>query len=179
MQQLVGNFRWSSTSRLGKLFHIGTVPNTKGDIFAFDLRMMVSFQEGQYRPIAMYARRAPQPLERELGPGASSWSILGTNLSRKRGEDQWVTEPNRLLMLDRRDFGKLGLGIDDLIDAYIQAVLAHRAIDRLAQQLVKRGGGFRKELFRSLNNDESLLREIRVDATPRARRKDAEAASDA
>jgi hypothetical protein len=171
VQQLVGNFRWSSTSRRGKLFHIGTVPNSKGEIFAFDLRMMVSWQEDQYRPIAMYARRAPQPLEHELGPGTSSWSVLGTNLSRKRSDDQWTTEPNRLLMMDRKDFGKLGLGIDDLIDAYIQAVLAHRAIDKLAQQLVKRGGGFRRDLFRSLNNDASLLREIRVDTSPRGKPK--------
>jgi hypothetical protein len=169
VQQLVGNFRWSSTSRRGKLFHIGTVPNSKGEIYAFDLRMMVSWQEDQYRPIAMYARRAPQPLERELGPGTSSWSVLGTNLSRKRSEDEWTTEPNRLLMMDRKDFGKLGLGIDDLIDAFIQSVLAHRAIDKLAQQLVKRGGGFRSELFASLNNDTNLLREIRVDAAPRTK----------
>ncbi|MFT5292559.1 MAG: hypothetical protein ACI82F_004647 [Planctomycetota bacterium] len=172
VQQLVGNFRWSSTSRRGKLFHIGTVPNTKGQIYAFDLRVMVSWQETQYRPVAMYARRAPQQLERELGPTTSSWSVLGTNLSRKQGDDQWTTEPNRLLMMDRKDFGRLGLGIDDLIDAYIQSVLAHRAIDNLAQRLVKRGGGFRSDLFRSLNNDESLLREIRVDSEPlRARSK--------
>ncbi|MDF1798355.1 MAG: hypothetical protein P1V81_04195 [Planctomycetota bacterium] len=169
VQQLVGNFRWSSTSRRGKLFHIGTVPNSKGQIYAFDLRMMISWQEDQYRPIAMYARRAPQALERELGPKTSSWSVLGTNLSRKVSEDTWTTEPNRLLMMDRKDFGKLGLGIDDLIDAYIQAVLAHRAIDNLAQQLVKRGGGFRTELFRSLNNDASLLREIRVDGPTRTK----------
>lgn len=166
VQQLVGNIRWSSTSRRGKLFHIGTVPNSKGEIYAFDLRMMVSWQNDQYRPVAMYARRAPQPLARELGPKTSSWSVLGTNLSRKLGEDEWATEPNRLLMMDRKDFGKLGLGIDDLIDAYIQSVLAHSAIDNLAQKLVKRGGGFRRDLFRSLNNDASLMSEIRIDRSP-------------
>jgi len=139
------------------------VPNTKGAIYAFDLRMMISWQGDHYRPVAMYARRAPHQLEEELGPGTSSWSVLGTNLSRKRGEDQWETEPTWLMMMDRRDFGRLGLGIDDLIDAYLQAVLAHRAIDNLAQKLVKRGGGLRTELFRSLSSDASLLREIRVD----------------
>ena len=168
VQQLVGNVHWSSTSRRGKLFHIGTVPDSKGLIYAFDLRMMVSWQESEYRPVAMYARRAPQPLERELGPGTSSWSVLGTNLSRKRSDDVWTTEPNRLLMMDRKDYAKLGLGIDDLIDAYIQAVLAHRAIDELAQQLVMRGGGLRRDLFASLNNDASLLNEIRVDAPTRS-----------
>ena len=42
----------------------------------------------------------------------------------------------------------------------MQAVLANRAIDDLARKLVKRGGGFRTELFKSLNNDEQLLSEI-------------------
>lgn len=163
VQQLVGNVHWSSTSRTGKLFHIGTIPNTKGQIFAFDLRVMVSWQKDQYRPVAMYARRARKPLERQLDDGASSWAVLGTNLSRKEGAG-WTTEPNRLLMMDRRDFSKLGLGIDDLIDAYFQAVLCHRAIDNLGRKLVKRGGGFRSELFKSLIHDPSLLAEIRVDA---------------
>lgn len=167
VQQLVGNVRWSSRSRRGKLFHIGTIPNSKGHIYAFDLRMMVSWQGDQYRPVAMYARRARKPLEQELETGTSSWAVLGTNLSRK-ADGGWTTEPNRLLMMDRRDFSKLGLGIDDLIDAYVQAVLCHRAIDNLAQRLVKRGGGFRAELFKSLNNDPSLLSEIRVDSGTQA-----------
>lgn len=163
VQQLVGNFAWSSTTRRGKLFHIGTVPNQKGQIFAFDMRMMISWSGDHYRPVSMYARRAPKQLERELDSGASSWSVLGTNLSRKIQDEEWTTEPSRLLMMDRRDFPKLGLGLDDLIDAFIQAVLAHRAIDNLAQQLTKRGGGFRTDLFASLNDDASLLEEIRVD----------------
>ena len=163
VQQLVGNVEWSSQSRDGKLFHIGTIPNSKGHIFAFDLRVMVSWQKDQYRPVAMYARRARKPLERELHDGASSWEVLGTNLSRKEGTG-WTTEPNRLLMMDRRDFSKLGLGMDDLIDAYVQAVLCHRAIDVLGAKLVKRGGGFRRDLFKSLIHDPSLLDEIRVDA---------------
>ena len=34
--------------------------------------------------------------------------------------------------------------------------------DDLAQRLVKRGGGFRRELFRSLNNDAALLDEVNL-----------------
>lgn len=161
VQQLVGNFRWSSTSSRGKVFNIGTVPDKKERIFVFDLRMMVSWQETKYAPVAMYARRAPMPMAAELEPGTPSWMILGTNLSKKVGEEQWETEPSRLLMMDRKDFGRLGLGLDDLIEAFVQSVLANSAIDDLAKQLVKRGGGFRIELFRSLNNDELLLDEVR------------------
>jgi hypothetical protein len=160
VQQLVGNHRWSSTSSQGKVFNIGTVPNKKDKIFIFDLRMMVSWQGSSYKPVAMYARRAPLPMEGDLQAGTDSWMILGTNLSIKVGEEKWDTEPRRLIMMDRKDFGKLGLGLDDLIESFVQAVLANRAIDDLARKLVKRGGGFRTELFKSLNNDEQLLSEI-------------------
>ena len=167
VQQLVGGAHWSSTGHSGKLYHIGTVPDRSERIFAFDLRMMISWQEGEYRPLAMYARRAPEPLENELEDGSKSWAILGTNLSRRLGEDSWTTEPTRLLMMDRKDFERLGLGLDDLIDAFVQAVLAHRAIDDLAQRLVKRGGGFRRDLFASLCNDPVLLAEIREELDPK------------
>jgi hypothetical protein len=160
VQQLVGNFRWSSTGHRGKVFNIGTVPDKKERIFAFDMRMMVAWQETHFAPVAMYARRAPLPMTAELEPGAPSWLILGTNLSKKVGDEQWETEPSRLLMMDRKDFSRLGLGLDDLIEAFVQAVMANRAIDDLARRLVKRGGGFRQSLFRSLNNDRRLLDEV-------------------
>ena len=172
VQQLVGNFRWSSTSSRGKAFNIGTVPDKKERIYAFDLRMMVSWQETHFAPVAMYARRAPLPMTAELEADAPSWMVLGTNLSKKVGDEQWETEPSRLLMMDRRDYSKLGLGLDDLIEAFVQAVLATRAIDDLAQRLVKRGGGFRESLFRSLNNDARLLAEV-AQGLERARSDDA------
>jgi hypothetical protein len=160
VQQLVGNHRWSSTSSSGKVFNIGTVPDKKDKIYVFDLRMMVSWQGDSYRPIAMYARRARLPMEAELKADTESWSVLGTNLSIKTGDEKWDTEPRRLLMMDRKDFGRLGLGLDDLIEVFVQSVLANRAIDDLAKRLVKRGGGFRADLFKSLNNDETLLAEV-------------------
>jgi len=62
--------------------------------------------------------------------------------------------------MDTRDFNKLGLGTDDLIDAFIQTVMATIAIDKLAQQLMKDPSTFNRELFRSLNKDEALMKEL-------------------
>lgn len=42
--------------------------------------------------------------------------------------------------MDMKDFNKLGLGIDDLIDGYVQTVLASIAIDQMADQLIKSDG---------------------------------------
>jgi hypothetical protein len=38
--------------------------------------------------------------------------------------------------MDRKDFNTLGIGIDDLIDAYVQTVLSVIAIDRMCQRLM-------------------------------------------
>lgn len=89
--------------------------------------------------------------------------MLVTNLSVKLGDEAWGTDPGRLLIFDRRDFNTLGMGLDALIDGYIQSILAINAIDRFAASLLNSKGRFRFKLFRSLNNDARLLDEILVD----------------
>jgi hypothetical protein len=89
--------------------------------------------------------------------------MLGTNLSFKHDDDSWGSDTNRLILMDRRDFNKLGVGLDDLIEAYIQTVLSMVAIDKMANTLVNKQGRFRMRLFKSLNNDKSLLDEIKLD----------------
>ena len=64
-----------------------------------------------------------------------------------------------VLLMDRKDFNQLGIGIDDLIDAYVQTVLSVIAIDKLCQRLMP-NDCFDFELFRALNPDDALLAEI-------------------
>jgi len=160
VQSLIGNYNWSSTSAKGKFYHVGTMPNMKGDSYVADLRMMVSSTKSGIRPLCAYSRRAAKPLVDYLDDSADSWQILGTNLSVKLGENQWTSETNRLLIMDRRDYNKLGLGLDDLIEAYIQTVLSTIAIDKMAINLYNSKGKFRMKLFKSLNDDDTLLNEI-------------------
>lgn len=160
VQSLIGNYNWSSVSSQGKFYHVGTVPNAKGKSYVADLRMMVSATETGIRPLAVYARRASKPLVDELEDSTSSWAILGTNLSIKNDDGSWDSDTNRLVLMDRRDFNKLGLGLDDLIEAYIQTVLSMIAIDRMATALVNTKGRFRMRLFKSLNDDPTLVNEI-------------------
>eukprot|EP01108_Squamamoeba_japonica_P005620 TRINITY_DN4511_c0_g1_i2.p2 TRINITY_DN4511_c0_g1~~TRINITY_DN4511_c0_g1_i2.p2 ORF type:complete len:379 (+),score=191.57 TRINITY_DN4511_c0_g1_i2:43-1179(+) len=138
VQSLVGSYAWSSITHRGQLYHVGSIPDKNGRIFVCDMRMMVHFdyKMKQWRPLALYSRRAPKPLPVHLGPGDSSWDVLGTNLSYKDDGGAWKTDSARLLIADRRDFNKLGVGLDDLIDAYVQTVCASAAIDSLAQKLV-------------------------------------------
>ncbi|KAH6602421.1 hypothetical protein BASA61_001133 [Batrachochytrium salamandrivorans] len=176
VQSLVGNASWSSTTRNGKFYHVGTIPNKRNHTYVTDLRMMVTANSSGFRPVACYARKAHTPLCRNLEdhPELSSWEMLGTNLSVKV-DGEWTTEAQRLLLMDRKDFNQLGLGIDDLIDAYIQTVLSVIAIDKMAQRLMKdapanavrdpRYPGFNEkifdfELFEALNPDNALLDEI-------------------
>ncbi|MEZ4951083.1 MAG: hypothetical protein R2784_17115 [Saprospiraceae bacterium] len=161
VQSLIGNYNWSSKASSGKRFyHVGTVPTLKGETFVADLRMMVSATNGGIRPLCVYARRAAQPLADQISEGEKSWDMLGTNLSIKLEEGKWDSDTNRLLLMDRRDFNKLGLGLDDLVEGYIQTILSMIAIDKMAKTLVNSKGKFRMQLFKSLNNDKALFDEI-------------------
>ncbi|KAI8065153.1 hypothetical protein BC940DRAFT_304929 [Gongronella butleri] len=159
VQSLVGNASWSSVTRAGKFYHVGTIPNKKNNTFVSDLRMMVTGNSQGFRPICIYGRKARLPLTAKLDPHANTWDMLGTNLSIKLPDGTWTTDSSRLILMDRKDFNQLGLGIDDLIDAYIQTVLAVIAIDKMSCRLIQ-GDNFDYSLFRSLNPDDALLDEI-------------------
>ncbi|KAI9595443.1 hypothetical protein BDF19DRAFT_471396 [Syncephalis fuscata] len=164
VQSLVGNASWSSQTRSGRFYHVGTVPNRKNHTFANDLRVMVAGDEAGFRPIAIYGRRARKPLLRHLDddPNATSWEMLGTNLSLKLPDGSWTTESSRLMLMDRKDFNQLGVGLDDLIDAYVQTILSVTAIDMMCQRLIRpKDNSFDFDLFRALNPDQVLLDEIK------------------
>lgn len=160
VQSLVGNANWSSRSASGQYYHVGTLPNRRREIYVADIRMMIRWSKEGFRPVAIYARRSRKPLVDKLEKGVDSWSMLGTNLSVKNPDGSWATESERLLLMDRKDFNSLGVGIDDLIDAFLQTVLSTVAIDKLATSLVTRKGKFKKKLYKSLNDDPVLLNEI-------------------
>ncbi len=160
VQSLIGNYNWSSSGEKGKFYHVGTIPNTKGETYVTDLRMMVSSTPEGIKPLCVYSRRTPSPLADEITSGSDSWKMLGTNLSIKLDDNQWSSDANRLMLMDRRDFNKLGLGLDDLIEAYIQTILSMIAIDKMCKNLYNTKGKFKMRLFKSLNNDPTLLNEI-------------------
>lgn len=160
VQALIGNARWSSRTSHGRLYHVGTTPNKRQSIYVADLRFMVGSSPEGFFPVAIYARRARKPLVSELAAGVSSWDMLGTNLSVKQAHNEWLTESDRLLLMDSRDFNQLGVGLDDLIEGYLQTVLAVTAIDKMCESLITRKGRFRRRFFGSLNPDRALVEEI-------------------
>lgn len=163
VQGLVGNKEWTSSQGGHCYYHVGTVPNARKEIFAADLRMMVASGPSGFRPIGLYARRARRPLSGRLAPNVSSWEMLGTNLSVARADGGWDAEVDRLMILDRRDFNRLGIGLDDLIDAYVQTVTATCAIDQFANRLLTSKRTLKRRLFRTLNDDPALAAEILPD----------------
>ena len=114
------------------------------------------------------AQAMPIPTPPAGGAGAggggkahsASWQQLGTNLSVLTGDLTWSTESERLIMMDSRDFNVLGLGVDDLIDAFVQSVLAVTAIDDQAQGLLTPEGAFCLKAFEAVNDDPALVREL-------------------
>lgn len=85
--------------------------------------------------------------------------MLGTNLS--MGEDGTKgTDTSRLMLLDDDTFPELCLQLDDLIESYVQTVLAATAVEDLCQQLMPGEGVFNLKLFLQLDEDRALLNEI-------------------
>ncbi len=160
VQSLVGNSGWSSQSKQGRFYHLGTLPDKKQDIYVADLRMMVGVGEAGAYPVASYARRARKPLTPTLDGTVASWDMLGTNLSVKKDDGSWLSQSERLLLMDSRDFNQLGISIDDLIEGYLQTVLSVIAIDKMAQKLITQKGTFRRKLFASLNPDPAFVEDI-------------------
>ena len=162
VQSLIGNYHWSSTTPTGKLYQVGTIPTQKGHTYVADIRMMVSTTEKGIRPLCTYARRAKKPLVDHIENSTDSWEMLGTNLSIKNNDNTWESDTERLVLMDRRDFNKLGIGLDDMVEAYIQTVLSMVAIDKMAHNLMNKQGKFRTRLFKSLNDDPILIDEIKL-----------------
>ncbi len=160
VQGLIGNRNWSSRTQGSRLYQVGTVPSKNNNIYVADIRFMVGAAPDGFYPVAIYSRRAREPLAENLEPGQDSWGMLGTNLSVKHEDGSFTTEPQRLLLMDNRDFNKLGLGLDDLTEAYLQTVMSVRAIDDMAKRLVNSKGAFRRRLFFELNPDDVLSEEV-------------------
>ena len=164
VQSLIGNYNWSSTSTKGRYYHVGTMPSNKGFTYVNDLRMMIQATSEGFKPLCVYSRRARNPLLDIVEESTNSWDMLGTNLSIKTSPTEWGSDTNRLMLMGRRDFNKLGIGLDDLIEGYIQAVLSTIAIDNMAKTFINSKGKFRKRLFQSFNNDDSLINEIMIES---------------
>jgi hypothetical protein len=150
---------------------IGTIP-LNNDIYVWDLRFMINSSEDGFKPLALYARKAENPLisnkncndiDNILWSNISSRKMYLTNLSEKIEENKWNTSTERLIILDEENFEKLGINLEDLIDGYIQAVLATIAIDKMACKLwCDENKTFNKDLFNSLNNDIGLENEMYI-----------------
>ncbi|KAI8868823.1 hypothetical protein GQ42DRAFT_147870 [Ramicandelaber brevisporus] len=167
-QSLIGGAGWSSQTSKGKFFHAGTMPDQNGDKYVYDVRMIVASDDCGFRPTSLFARRARKPLSNDLSDttadGSSSWEILGTNISSINPIDGSRTvDDHRVIVMDIDGFDTLGLGMDDLIDGYIQTVLATIAIDRVSLQLQPAGSdSFDLEKFQEMNPDPALIAELKM-----------------
>lgn len=163
VQSLISGKGWSSTTNEGTLYHVGTMPTPKRrEIYVADLRLMLAGGGRGFKVVGVYGRKARKPLTNKLEPGADSWSMLGTNLSVKVDEGLFSSESERLILADCRDFDQMGLGIDDLVEAYVQTCLSITAVDRMCEELTP-GGRFSIRRFEEVNDDPGLLAELMKD----------------
>ncbi len=166
IQSLVGHSSWSKyTKSSNDYYHVCTLSNENNEMFAYDLRMVVTANRHGFLPVSINGRRARKPLVADLtslDETTSSWDMLGTNLSIKLDHNVWDTESVRLLLMDNQSFDELGVSVDDLIDGYIQTVLSIIAIDKMCARLLDQDNKFKYDLYRELNFDDALFDEIKI-----------------
>ena len=162
VQELIGvnELGHDSQDVHSRYYQIGTVPSENGCVYVSDVRMMVSASPKGLRPIGMYSRKAKVPIVDEFGKVSDKSEAFMTNLSFKNADGTWNSDVDRVIRYDYYDFHKLGLGLDDLVEAYVQTVLSTIAIDKMAQMLCNENEQFREGTFQSLNNDSVLLSEV-------------------
>lgn len=167
IQSLVGHASWSKPAdeTNNDYYHVCTLSNENNEIFAYDLRMVVTANRDGFLPVSINGRRARKPLVADLSSldeTTTSWDMLGTNLSIKLDHNVWDTESVRLLLMDNQSFDELGVSVDDLIDGYIQTVLSIIAIDKMCACLLDENNKFKYDLYRELNFDDALFEEIKI-----------------
>jgi hypothetical protein len=102
-------------------------------------RLACSGVSGQDWPDMCRAAAIRAPAGADAAPGAPA---------AQTEDGGWRTATERLLLMDSRDFNSVGIGLDDLIEAYMQTCLSMAAIDVLAGKLVsKKTGRFCYKLF--------------------------------
>lgn len=165
IQSLVGHASWIKNPSDKDFYHVGTISNQDNEIFAYDLRMVVTANCNGFLPVSINGRKARKPLVDDLNSldeTTSSWDMLGTNLSIQLDKNVWDTESKRLILMDSESFDELGMSIDDLIDGYIQTVLSIIAIDKMCARLLDENNDFKYDLYKQLNFDDALFDEIKL-----------------
>ena len=62
--------------------------------------------------------------------------------------------------MDERDFNRLGLSLDEIIEAFVQTVLSVQAINHLAGSLLTQKKDLKRRTFYGMCNDQELMKEI-------------------
>ncbi|XP_035679873.1 uncharacterized protein LOC118418145 [Branchiostoma floridae] len=156
VQALVGHKNWSSS----QWHHACTLPDEEGREYVFDTRLMVHATPDGFRPLCIFSRRAHLPLPDTLDGTEDSWEYLGTNLSIKDTIGAWQSDTERLLSVDNEPFEALGLSVENLVDGFVQTVMAATAIDKMCCRLVRPDNSFDFEEFAVLADDRKILEEI-------------------
>ncbi|CAG8646447.1 4156_t:CDS:2, partial [Ambispora gerdemannii] len=162
LQSLVGNISWYKTLQPEQYYITGSNPGVFEDNYLIDFRMVLSGCKKGFRPVCVYARRARTPLVedyRDLS-ALNSWDMLGITLTVPDSTGKLIKEIDRLIPLDKKTFDQAKIDIDDLVDAYVQSFLATIAIDKMSSRLIRDDKEFNYALFKEMNPDPMLLREI-------------------
>ncbi|XP_037025300.1 uncharacterized protein LOC119066766 [Bradysia coprophila] len=137
-----------------------------GQMYAYSVRIIACNSPSGFKMITICSARAPAPFAKD-GETADIAPGLLHKIKTVHEDDVYVTNiasnPDgelRSFYFDDAGVKGMGIGMDDVIDGFMQTVYCTHAIDNMCKKLIMENGELDVQLLRELNPDPQLLAEV-------------------
>lgn len=131
-------------------------------LYACTIRIIACSLPSGFKMTAIRGARAPEPFA-----SICSETNRSPTSTKTLNEDAYITNigtddrsASRLVILDDAAMRGLAIGIDDIVDGFIQTVFSIHAIDAMCKRLTTSDGELNLQLLKELNPDPQLLAEL-------------------
>lgn len=137
--------------------------NLNNQLYASTVRIIACSDPSGFKMTAIRAARAARPFTSIR----SEENKLLTDSIETLDEDAYITNlgttgrsESRAIIIDDAAMDALAIGIDDVVDGFMQTVFSIHAIEDMCKRFTTKDGELNLELLKELNPDPQLLAEL-------------------
>lgn len=138
-----------------------------GQMYAYTVRIIACDSPTGFKTIAICCARAPAPFAKNGETAEIASDALLNKIKTVHEDDAYVsnigTNPDseqRSFYVDDAGMKGMGIGMDDVVDGFMQTVYSTLAIDNMCKKLTMEDGELNMQLLKELNPDPQLLAEV-------------------
>lgn len=136
-------------------------------MYAYSFRIVACNSPTGFKMITICCARAPAPFAKNGEAAEIAPNALLNKIRTVHENDVYITNigpnPNgeeRSFYVDDAGMKGMGIGMDDVIDGFMQTVYSIHAIDNMCKKLTMEDGELNMQLLTELNPDPQLLAEV-------------------